>query len=691
MPTSLTSEIHVNTTSAGDQVPVGVAALTGGRAVVTWIDQGPETDLLRLRLSTPGGDTASPEITLGPAAHADVAALSGGGFVVIWTSSLDAPVTVRAQVFDASGQAVGAARELANYTTAGTPTLHLRVIGLEVTGLSDGGFAAGWSIQRADSMGFQGLSSRIVVADAQGQVERDIPVFVEPSNKQLVQYDPDISFVELGDGQFLATWRDAPTFGPGVGDLGAQWAQVYDLSGQPVGSTVSLDPAMPADGGPTINPIAGLDLAHTEGGYVAFAWNTGDSVWVSFYPDDRLGQGNATNRTQPVRAGDAVPGQEPQIVELPDGRVLVVWAGAGGDVMGRLFTPEGAAAGAAFVLGDTPGGVEDLLHVDVRADGALVAAWREADASGTGVTLQIIWPDSGGQLGSEGADGMVGTGAGDLLVGRAGDDWLLGLGGDDTLSGGMGADKFILTVGGGADRIVDFTHGRDSLLLFDAQGNIAAGANGLLVLDRATGALSWDADSDAGPLAALAIGVLPGVTELTRGDFAAGFQPSGLRTLYTDGGRTDTVFDWSGRAWDTSAVTYTASGQLKRYEVHNDNGSWSFRENDVDNATPAWSSVVAEYDTNGELFAYSVYGDDGSRTLWLFDTANVQPWSRVIEGYDPLGRLSVQAAALDNGGAWERHIDTYDTQPWAYYIDNYADGRLLNHTYYNADGSVFLG
>lgn len=691
MPTPLTSEISVNTTVAGDQSPAGVAALAGGGAVVTWIDQGPETDVARVRLFSPGGDAASAEITVGAAAQASVAALSGGGFVVVWATGTEAPVTVHAQMFDASGAPVGAARGLAAYSTAGTLDLGLRVLGLEVTGLSDGGYVAGWSVQRADNMGFQSLSSRVVVADAQGQMERDLRIGVEPSNKQLVQYDPDISFVDFGDGRFLATWRDAPTTGPGVSDLGAQWAQIFDLSGQPIGSAVRLDPSIPADGGPVINPVAGLDLAQTESGYVAFAWSTGDSVWVSFYPDDRLGLGNATNRTQPVRAGDAAPGQEPQVVELPDGRVLVAWSGATGDVMGRLFTANGAAAGAAFVLGDTPAGVQDLVDVDVRADGAVVAIWREADPSGTGVTMQVLWPDSGGLVGTAGPDGLVGTGAGELLVGLAGDDWLLGLGGADTLSGGMGADKFILTLGGGADRIVDFTPGTDTLLLFDAQGNIAAGANGLLVLDAATGVLSWDADSDAGPLAAEAIAVLPGTTSLARGDFAAGFQPSGLRTLNADGGRTDTAFDWSGQAWDTSSATYTASGQLKRYEVHNDNGSWSFRENDVDNATTAWSSVVAEYDAAGRLFAYSVYGDDGARTLWLFDTAGVQPWSRVIEGYDPLGRLSVQAAALDNGGAWERHIDTYDTQPWAYYIDNYADGRLLNHTYYNADGSVFVG
>lgn len=691
MPTSLSSEITVNTTTAGDQVPAGVAALSGGRSVVAWIDQGPDTDVARVRIYTPGGDAASAEITVGAAVQADVAALSGGGFVVVWTTGPDAPATVHAQIFDASGQAVGAARELAAYSIAGTPTLGLRVLGLEVTGLPDGGYVAGWSVQRTEAMGFHSLSSQMVVADSQGVVERDLAIGVEAPNKQLVQYDPDISFLDVGDGRFLATWRDAPTTGPGLNDLGAQWAQFYDLSGQAIGSTVRLDPSIPPDGGPVINPIAGLGLAHTEGGYVAFAWNTGDAIWVSFYPDDRLGLGNATNRTQPIRAGDAAPGQEPQVVELPDGRVLVAWAGDDGDVMGRLFTPGGAAAGAAFVLGDTPAGLEDLLDIDVRADGSLVAVWREADAGGTGVTLQVIWPDAGGQVGTAGPDGMVGTGAGDLLVGRAGDDWLLGLGGDDTLSGGMGADKFILTVGSGADRIVDFTHGTDTLLLFDAQGNIAAGANGLLVLDAATGALSWDADSDAGPLAPGAIGVLPGTTSLARGDLAAGFQPSGLRTLNTDGGRTDTAFDWSGQAWDTSAATYTASGALKRYEVHNDDGSWSFRQNDVDNATTAWSSVVAEYDTAGRLFAYSVYGDDGARTLWLFDTAGVRPWSRVIEGYDPLGRLSVQAAALDDGGAWERHIDTYDTQPWAYYIDNYANGALLNHTYYNADGTVFLG
>lgn len=72
--------------------------------------------------------------------------------------------------------------------------------------------------------------------------------------------------------------------------------------------------------------------------------------------------------------------------------------------------------------------------------------------------------------GLAGDDVLYGGSSFDRLVGGGGDDRLYGGGGIDKMSGGSGADKFVFTaiadspVGGG-DEILDFSQGRDKVLL----------------------------------------------------------------------------------------------------------------------------------------------------------------------------------------------------------------------------------
>ncbi len=57
-------------------------------------------------------------------------------------------------------------------------------------------------------------------------------------------------------------------------------------------------------------------------------------------------------------------------------------------------------------------------------------------------------------------DGGIGN---DAINGAAGNDTLIGGDGNDTLTGGAGLDKYIETVGGGADIVTDFTEGVDTI------------------------------------------------------------------------------------------------------------------------------------------------------------------------------------------------------------------------------------
>lgn len=87
--------------------------------------------------------------------------------------------------------------------------------------------------------------------------------------------------------------------------------------------------------------------------------------------------------------------------------------------------------------------------------------------------------------GLQGDDVLNGGAGNDNLSGGRGNDLLRGGLGNDTLTGGAGRDTFVLGVGLGADTIVDFTKGQDSIQL--AKGlnfgklSISAGNNATLI------------------------------------------------------------------------------------------------------------------------------------------------------------------------------------------------------------------
>ncbi len=72
-------------------------------------------------------------------------------------------------------------------------------------------------------------------------------------------------------------------------------------------------------------------------------------------------------------------------------------------------------------------------------------------------------------LGGTNNDWLFGDAGDDRLYGEQGNDRLHGMQGNDSLTGGSGADDFVFSLGGGADRVTDFSVAqKDQLLLDDA-------------------------------------------------------------------------------------------------------------------------------------------------------------------------------------------------------------------------------
>jgi Ca2+-binding RTX toxin-like protein len=110
--------------------------------------------------------------------------------------------------------------------------------------------------------------------------------------------------------------------------------------------------------------------------------------------------------------------------------------------------------------------------------------------------------------GLQGDDVLNGGAGNDNLSGNRGHDLLRGEAGNDILTGGAGRDTFVLGLGLGADTIVDFTLGQDSIQL-------VGGLNfGKLSLSAGNNATLITLASDNQLLAVL-IGVAPNALEAT--------------------------------------------------------------------------------------------------------------------------------------------------------------------------------
>jgi serralysin len=141
-------------------------------------------------------------------------------------------------------------------------------------------------------------------------------------------------------------------------------------------------------------------------------------------------------------------------------------------------------------------------------------------------------------IGGNGNNTLVGGSGNDRIVGGTGHDLLDGRTGLNTLTGGPGADRFVFdtTVGSGSlDRIIDFKHGQDKLVLSKAIfGNLTVDANTFfagpgataahtaaerIIYDKTTGALYFGSDG-AGGAAPIEFAVLVHHPQVTIHDFA---------------------------------------------------------------------------------------------------------------------------------------------------------------------------
>lgn len=350
----------------------------------------------------------------------EVAALAGGGHVIVWQSNDQAPDGSGPGIF---GQVVGADRLPVGAPFLVNTTTQNAQRDPDVAGLPGGGFVVVWETQGPDGAGGSVFSIRAQVYDAAGL----------PSGGELILDGPQATRVEnpsvaaLPDGSFAASWFEGSAhvvFGlfDGAGQPIVPPAQTDQAIGTVVGVSQSLasaadgqslavvweestdvagfdDPKIrifDADGTPRTGPINLFLSPNTNdknvtvealrggaGGYVA-TWSSADANSTTLFAQMVNEDGSLRGARIAVQTFAFQSGTTPSATALDDGSFLVIWRDnspfSGTGVWAQRIAANGEFFGPQVLLSDNDASDFSFPSVDVLEDGTLVAVWSRGAA-----------------------------------------------------------------------------------------------------------------------------------------------------------------------------------------------------------------------------------------------------------------------------------------------------------------------
>jgi len=431
------SEDHVSTTTAFSQNSASAATLSDGRRIVTWAsnDAGAIGDIYQQSYAADGtaiGTESLVNTTLaGSQLMPKVAALAGGGWVVVWQSlGQDGDgFGIYAQAFDKNGAPIGGETQV-NQVTAGSQ------LDPVVTGLSGGGFAVAWASADQDGPGFA------VVQRA--YTDQGVAVgseFIANTFTLGDQTHPAIA--ALANDRWVLTWDTGSPASPDAPEI---VQRVFDAGGALGGEAAVNGTLLGSQSRPTVAVLA-------NGGWVV--------VWHSFFQDGDQGgiyqqvydaDGDPVGDETRVNVTTAGNQYAPAVAAFADGSWTVTWAsdlggGQKGDIYQRHYGASGATGGPDLRVNATL--VEDQIAPAIVADagGGWHVVWQSfgQDGSGYGIYQRSFVPTGGSAL-TAGDDLAIGTDAADTLVVAAGT-----FGAGDQIVGGGGADTLAFSGGGTID------------------------------------------------------------------------------------------------------------------------------------------------------------------------------------------------------------------------------------------------
>lgn len=328
----LGAPVQVNTTKAGSQQHAAIATLADGSSVVVWQSAGQDGSDLGVygqRRSAAGARLGTEfrvaTTTAGAQSQPAVAALKGGGFVVVWQSAGQ----------DGSGLGVYLKRYAANGTAQGTETIAATTTKGDqqapaVAALADGGFVVAWQSAPTATSPSTIRARRWSAAGVPAG-----PDFRADTTTTTGQTAPTVAGLEAGG--FLIAWVST-----GSGGSTTIRGQAFTAAAAKAGGEVAISTS--TVGGrsqPVLAPIAG-------GGAVAVWTTSGQTGATRSLFLQRLGPA-ATRVGGETRVVSQVAGDqtEPSVAGFPAGGFVVAWTAKSGTVTAvrqRRFRGDGTAA-----------------------------------------------------------------------------------------------------------------------------------------------------------------------------------------------------------------------------------------------------------------------------------------------------------------------------------------------------------
>ncbi|MFG6439490.1 PKD domain-containing protein, partial [Roseateles sp. LKC17W] len=379
----------VNTSRGGNQLEPSVTRLADGGYVVTWQDEsgqdGSSYGIYQQRYdandAAVGGEVRVNTTTSGAQYEAQVAALSNGGWVVVW----------RGDGQDGSGAGVYSQRYNADGSTAGgearvntsvdsnqyQPAVTATATGYIVAWYDDGATVAG-NTEFYDVM-FQRFDVNGV---ALGAETRANPV---GTGQFVAQYQPTITTLTSGD--FVVLYRDDSRDGSGAGIFG----QRFDANGVAQGASFQVNAYVNSTQAmPSVAALSG-------GGFVAVWESEGqDLSSTGIYAQRFDALGNPQGTEYRVNTTISSTQSQPEVTGLANGGYVVTWSDSsstGWDVKMQQYDASGRAVDGETLVNSYQPHVQSQPAVASMADGGFVIAYAgyiySSDQTGDGI------PDGG--------------------------------------------------------------------------------------------------------------------------------------------------------------------------------------------------------------------------------------------------------------------------------------------------------
>ncbi|MEH6631034.1 MAG: type I secretion C-terminal target domain-containing protein [Halopseudomonas aestusnigri] len=373
----LSEEIRVNTETSYDQNDPSVTNLSGGGWVVTWTSyaqDGSGHGVFGQAYSADGSKEGSEfqinTETYAPQLSSSVSALPDGGWVVVWESMTD----FNSFTFDIMGQA---------YNADGTKQdgefqVNTHITGDQtepsVSGLSDGGWIVTWMSDGQDGSGYGVYAQAFDSNGAPKGIEFQVSTEIQGS-----QSLPTV--IGLATGGWIITWTDQGS-GSSAEDV---YARVYTAAGEPQGQEFLVNSETDnVQSSPAVTSLA-------DGGWVV-TWESsgqdgdGTGIYGQAYNADGTKQGSEFQVNSITDGSQLVP----SVTGLSDGGWVVTWHSVGIDgysVYGQAYNVDGTKQGGEFQVNSFSNGSQLNSSVTGLADGGWVVTWQSdgQDSSGSGI------------------------------------------------------------------------------------------------------------------------------------------------------------------------------------------------------------------------------------------------------------------------------------------------------------------